>query len=111
MSEFQYLGEYWRGLRDDGIALMSGILGIMLAFLAAYLQWVVVNGRAALWICAAIAFFLAGYRVWRKERHHFEELKAKQETQVLVFEIDQRLNSSTKVQTEHSANGQAVRVL
>jgi hypothetical protein len=102
MFNYQYLHDYWRDLREDGIALMSGSLGVLLAFLAAYFQWVANHGRAALWLCAFVAFLIASYRLWRKERQKVEALKTKYEARTLILEIDQRRQSSTNIRVEQT---------
>jgi hypothetical protein len=79
---------------------MSGALGVLLAFLAAYFQWIANHGRAALWLCAFLAFLIASYQVWRKERQTVEALKAKYEARTLILEIDQRRQSNTAVRVE-----------
>jgi hypothetical protein len=51
---------------------MSGGIGVVLAFAAAYFEWVARNGKTALWVAAAVAFFIAGYRAWLQERRKLE---------------------------------------
>jgi heme O synthase-like polyprenyltransferase len=54
---------------------MSGGLGVILAFFAAYFEWVQRNGKVALWIAAAIAFFVASYRLWLKKHRELDAEK------------------------------------
>ena len=56
---------------------MSGGIGVVLAFAAAYFEWVAKNGKTALWVAAAIAFFIAGYRAWLQERRKLETERTK----------------------------------
>jgi len=60
----QYLAALWA----DWVARMSGIASIILAFLAAYLEFIVKHGKASLWVTAAICFCVASYRIWASER-------------------------------------------
>jgi len=74
-AQWDSLREYCRALRRDGVALMSGGLGVILAFFAAYFEWVQRNGKVALWIAAAIAFFVASYRLWLKKHRELDAEK------------------------------------
>jgi hypothetical protein len=47
---------------------MSGPASIILAFLAAYFEFIVKHGLAVLWVAAAACLLLTSYRIWSKER-------------------------------------------
>jgi hypothetical protein len=80
------LGKYLAALWSDWVARMSGVASVILAFLAAYLEFIVKNGRVALWATAAVCFVVASYRIWAKEH---KALLAKQaELERLVAEND-----------------------
>lgn len=61
------LKEYFAALWADWVARMSGAASIILAFLAAYFEFIVQHGKAALWVTAAICFIIASYRIWVKK--------------------------------------------
>lgn len=46
---------------------MSGPASVILAFSAAYFEYVVKHGRAVMWIAAALCFIVTSYRVWSCE--------------------------------------------
>lgn len=70
---------------------LSGGIGVMLTIAAVYFQWVAKNPKAALWIAAAIAFFIAGYRAWLKEHRKLEALQNKTSRSDFVTEKLKRL--------------------
>lgn len=61
------LKKYFAAVWADWVARMSGIASIILAFLAAYFEFIVKHGKAVLWITAALCFIIASYRIWAKE--------------------------------------------
>ena len=61
------LKEYFAALWADWVARMSGIASVILAFLAAYLEFIVKHGKAVLWVTAALCLIIASYRIWAKE--------------------------------------------
>ena len=80
---------------------MSGPSSIVLAFLAAYFDFIVKHGKAALWAASAVCFIIASYRTWAAERRRLEELTKHK----LIFEIDER---STRIRVEQTKS--AIRV-
>jgi hypothetical protein len=85
-SHTPYLREYFRVLWKDAVARMSGGIGVILAFAAAYFEWVAKNGKTALWIAAAVAFFISGYRAWLRERRKLETEQNKNSRRDFVIE-------------------------
>jgi hypothetical protein len=88
----KYLAALW----GDWVTRMSGAASIVLAFLAAYWEFIVKHGKVALWIASAVCFVIASYRVWAKERRRLDELTKHK----LIFEIDERSTSIRVDQTK-----------
>ena len=60
--------DFAHALSSDGIALISGVFGVALAFLAAYYAFIAQHNIAVLWLLAFLSIAVASYRVWVKER-------------------------------------------
>ncbi len=52
------LKKYLAALWADWVARMSGAASVILAFSAAYFEFIIRNGKAALWVTAAICFIV-----------------------------------------------------
>src|ERR1039458_5426840 len=96
---FLDLNTYLSELIHDWIALMSGVLAVVLAFVGVYVG--TEYARGALFLTAAIAIMLSPFRIWKKQRAlingFVEEEKKRQEKQDAVRLRDRkstRLNSS-----------------
>lgn len=76
-TNFVLLSHYWKALRTNGVAQMTGTLGLVFTFLAAYFAFVSSHNVAFLWLLAVLSFSLAGYGVWVKERHALVAERAK----------------------------------
>jgi len=63
---FLDLNTYLSELIHDWIALMSGVLGVVLAFVGVYVS--TENAKGALFLTAAIAIMLSSFRIWKKQR-------------------------------------------
>src|SRR5258706_8290680 len=74
-------------LYHDGVALMSGVIAIIFAFLAGYFDFVANRNIAFLWIAAVLAISVAAYRVWAKERGAVLAEQAKNAKPLIVGEI------------------------
>jgi hypothetical protein len=85
------LRKYLAALWADWVARMSGAASVLLAFLAAYLEFVIKNGKAALWVTAAVCFIIASYRIWAAEHKKASEATAQLEATVVSKEISDEL--------------------
>ena len=72
-SSAALLRSYLRAIWKDGVARMSGGIGVLLAFLAAYFAFIANHSIAVLWLAALIAFVFSGYRVWKHDRKAFRD--------------------------------------
>jgi len=88
------LRKYLASLWADWVARMSGVASVILAFLAAYLEFIVKHGKAALWVTAAICFVIASYRIWAKEHQALEAKQA--ELDAVLANNDAALHGQTK---------------
>src|ERR1017187_1573000 len=83
---FLDLNTYLSELIHDWIALMSGVLAVVLAFVGVYVG--TEYARGALFLTAAIAIMLSPFRIWKKQRAlingFVEEEKKRQEKQDAV---------------------------
>jgi len=69
--------EFVHALYGDGMALISGVGGVALAFLAAYYAFIAQHNIAVLWLLAFLSIAFASYRVWVKERRAYLEERKK----------------------------------
>src|SRR5215216_6704798 len=66
--------DYLAALWGDWVARMSGLASIVLASPAAYFEFMVKHGQAALWAAAAVCVVVASCRIWVKERRVVESV-------------------------------------
>jgi len=66
-SHAAHLRAFLPAVWKDGIARMSGGIGIILAFLAAYFAFIQNHSIAVLWLAALVACVFACYHVWRRQ--------------------------------------------
>lgn len=88
------LAEFGRALLHDGVAIMTGSLSLILAFLAAYFD-VAHQNIALLWIAAFVAISIAAYRVWAKERMAVLAEQAKNTKPLIVGTIIEVITEET----------------
>ena len=71
------VGAYCRALLTGTVSRLSGLTGVILAFVGLYFD--TATNRSMAWIAAAACLFLAGYDAWRAEfdRHLDLENRAK----------------------------------